>query len=69
MPVSRLEREERETVASEVEETSGRGEFSERKRRGKYPLLSRKMHPASAAEELFRVKAPGACHSLGLSWG
>lgn len=64
-----MEREESETLANEVEEMSGRGGFSEGKRRGNCPLLRRKMNLASAVEELFRVKAPGACPSLGLSWG
>lgn len=67
--VSRMESEERETLANEVKEMSGRGEFSEGKSKGNCALLSRKTHPPSAVEELWRVKAPGACPSLGLSWG
>lgn len=39
MLASRMERVESETLMDEVEEMSGRGEFSEGKRRGSCPLL------------------------------
>lgn len=68
-----MEREENETLPSEVEEMSGRGEFSEGKRRGNCPLLRRKMHPASlwkiylGSEHVGLVPA-WVCHGVETWW-
>lgn len=54
-----MEREDSEPLPGEVEEMSGRGEFSEGKRRGNCPLLRRKTHPAFPWKSCLGSEQPG----------